>query len=51
MPRTPHREKLIAAIANPKCERDVPLLREAQEAYARWVRNGCITIGWKEQSR
>lgn len=39
MPRTPHREKLIAAIANPKCADDLPLLRKAQQAYEQWVRD------------
>src|SRR6266568_7208224 len=37
MPRTPHREKLIAAMANPKCAEDLPVLREAQQGYEHWV--------------
>jgi hypothetical protein len=38
MPRTPHRDKLLAAIGNSKSENDVPLLREALEAYDNWIR-------------
>lgn len=37
MPRTSHKEKLLAAIANPKCADDVPLLRQAEQAYSKWV--------------
>jgi hypothetical protein len=37
MPRTPHKEKLLAAIANPKCIDDLPILREAEQAYNNWV--------------
>jgi hypothetical protein len=34
---TPHREKLIAAIGNPKSNGDVTLLREALAAYEIWI--------------
>src|SRR5689334_700108 len=37
MPRSPHKDKLVAAIENPKSRNDVPLLREAMEAYERWI--------------
>lgn len=37
MPKTPHREKLLAAIANPKCKEDVPILNAALEAYEQWM--------------
>ena len=37
MASTPHREKLISAIANPKCDaNDVALLKEALQAYEDW---------------
>ncbi|MDR2364734.1 MAG: Bpu10I family restriction endonuclease [Zoogloeaceae bacterium] len=37
MKNTPHKEKLTAAIANPKCDADdVALLNEALEAYEDW---------------
>ena len=36
MPKTPHREKLLAAIANPKCKGDIPILGEAEKAYSDW---------------
>lgn len=38
MPRTPHKDKLLAAIGNSKSSNDVPLLREAFEAYETWIR-------------
>lgn len=38
MPRTPHKEKLLAAIANPKCKADLPILRAAEQAYYEWVK-------------
>src|SRR5215213_6895079 len=38
MPRTPHKDKLLAAIGNSKSRNDVPLLREAVEAYEAWIR-------------
>jgi hypothetical protein len=35
---TPHKDKLLAAMANPKCtEEDKQLLREAYKAYETWV--------------
>ncbi len=37
MLKTPHREKIIAAIANPKCKNDISILREAEKAYDAWI--------------
>lgn len=37
MGNTPHREKLLAAINNPKSNGDVALLREALSAYDVWI--------------
>ena len=37
MSKTPHREKLLAAITNPKCSEDVFLLSEALTAYETWI--------------
>jgi hypothetical protein len=37
MSSTPHREKLLAAIANPKANGDVTLLNEAMTAYQTWI--------------
>ena len=37
MSSTPHREKLLAAITNPKCSGDVTLLNEALTAYENWI--------------
>lgn len=38
MPSTPHKEKLTAAIANPKCDaNDVALLKDALKAYEDWT--------------
>lgn len=38
MTKTPHREKLSAAIVNPKCDKnDVALLKDALAAYEDWV--------------
>jgi hypothetical protein len=37
MPKTPHREKLLASIDNPKCKADILLLKEALEAYQIWI--------------
>ena len=34
---TPHLDKLDAAISNPKCAQDVPLLEEAKELHSDWV--------------
>jgi hypothetical protein len=33
----PHKDKLTAAIANPKCQNDVSLLQEAMKAYEHWI--------------
>jgi len=47
MPKTPHKEKLLAAIENPKCHADIPLLKEAFQAYENWIitLNSLITKG------
>ncbi len=37
MALTPYKEKLIAAIANPKAKADKALLDEAYEAYKKWI--------------
>lgn len=37
MPKTPHREKILAAIANPKCKNDISILRETEKAYDAWA--------------
>jgi hypothetical protein len=37
MIKTPHREKLLAAISNPKCKDDVDILKTAFEAYEQWI--------------
>jgi hypothetical protein len=37
MPKTPHKEKLLAAIANPKAAADVDILNEAYQAYQAWI--------------
>lgn len=38
MSRTPHKDKLMAAIENPKSRNDVSLLKEALSAYEDWIR-------------
>jgi hypothetical protein len=48
MTNTPHKEKLVAAIANPKCGADdVALLNEALEVYEDWSSklSGLTTTG------
>ena len=47
MPRTPHKDKLLAAIDNPKSHADVPLLQKALAAYEKWIAamEGLTTIG------
>jgi hypothetical protein len=48
MSSTPHKEKLTAAIVNPKCEaHDVSLLKEALEAYDAWIErmSGLTSVG------
>jgi hypothetical protein len=37
MSSTPHREKLVAAIANPKAGMDIPIMNEALSAYETWI--------------
>ena len=37
MYKTPHKEKLQAAIQNPKCKKDVPILEKAFKAYEIWI--------------
>lgn len=37
MPKTPHKDKLAAAIANPKSRNDLALLKEALADYTTWV--------------
>lgn len=39
MALTPHKEKLIAAIANPKAKEDKALLENAYEAYEQWIKD------------
>jgi len=42
--RTPHRDKLIAALENPKASKDVPVLKEALSAYESWIKSlGTLT--------
>ena len=38
MSKTPHREKLLAAIRNPKCTEDVLILEQAEKAYREWMK-------------
>jgi hypothetical protein len=38
MPSTPHKEKLLAAIENPKCRQDAAVLKAALDAYTDWIR-------------
>lgn len=38
MPKNhPHRDKLLAAIENPKAKADIDLLKEAHNAYEQWI--------------
>ena len=37
MSRTPHKDKLLAAIENPKANSDIDFLKEAFAAYATWI--------------
>lgn len=37
MAQTPHKEKLVAALRNPKCIDDKPILEEAYRAYESWI--------------
>ncbi len=49
MALTPHKEKLLAAIANPKAADDKALLEQAYKAYEKWIDdlNGLTSIGDK----
>jgi len=38
MPKTPHKDKLQAAINNKKCSQDVKILKEAFAAYENWIK-------------
>ena len=38
MYKTSHKEKLQAAIVNPKCKNDVEILKEAEKAYFQWIK-------------
>jgi hypothetical protein len=51
MPQTPHRDKLVAAISNPKCSApDVAILRECLSRYERWVTDiAKVTLHGKER--
>lgn len=51
MSHTPHKDKLIAAIANPKCEdHDTALLQEALGAYEEWILQlSQLTVTGKER--
>jgi hypothetical protein len=37
MLKTPHKEKLLKAIDNQKCKDDIDILREAENAYNKWI--------------
>ncbi len=37
VPKAPHKDKLLAAIENPKCSNDVPILKEALSAYETFI--------------
>lgn len=37
MVATPHLDKLVAALSNPKCVDDAPLLKDAIELYRKWI--------------
>lgn len=47
MSNTPHKEKLLAAIANPKANEDLALLNEALTAYQTWISktNALVSTG------
>ncbi|MEW5957582.1 MAG: Bpu10I family restriction endonuclease [Chloroflexota bacterium] len=50
MPKTPHKEKLLAAMANPKCKDDLPLLNEALRSYQEWVNKiGSLTTTGRQR--
>jgi hypothetical protein len=37
MLKTPHKEKLLAALTNPKCKEDIDILKEAMRVYEQWI--------------
>ena len=45
--RRPHRDKLDAALRNPKCRADTDILKEAVKAYNKWVKetSALTTVG------
>ncbi len=47
MGKTPHKEKLLAAMRNPKCTADTDILSEAYQAYEHWIAqmNGLTSTG------
>ncbi len=47
MTNTPHKEKLLAAIVNPKCGADITILNEANSGYEEWINklNSLSTTG------
>lgn len=47
MPKTPHKDKLLAAIENPKSVADKAILQEALATYHNWIdkQNALISIG------
>lgn len=50
MLKTPHKDKLFAAIANPKARAAVPLLQQALVAYERWIADmGSLTTTGKQR--
>jgi hypothetical protein len=47
---TPHLDKLNAALSNPKCRGDVPLIKAAIKQYNKWIENlGKLTSEGKER--
>jgi hypothetical protein len=45
---TPHKEKLLAAIENPKCADDIGILKDALSAYEKWIQQ---TMSLKSRKR
>jgi hypothetical protein len=48
MSNTPHKEKLLAAINNPKCSDDLAILKESLSAYDKWIQQ---TMSLKSKKR
>ena len=48
MSNTPHKEKLLAAISNPKCSDDLAILKESLSAYDKWIQQ---TMSLKSKKR